>query len=696
MMPKRILVLLLLGILTISPLMSQSQKELIRSLDKKYSDWLDVVDYIITPLERKVFLSLNSNRERDALMELFWNQRDPTLGTPENEFKEEHMRRFQYANRYFRFGSPVPGWKTDRGRIHILLGPAVSVEEVITNGLHPVLIWDYFGNPENGLPTGFRVVFYKRSGSGQYRIYMPTIDGPQALLTTQSHTISPTDYQALYEAVKEYSTTVADVSLSLIPGEQRSGYSPSLQGAFLMSRIYDLPKRSINATYARNFMKYKGIVNVDVVTNYVNSRCEVLLTRDPVLRTHFLHFAFLPERLSVDFSPDRNQYYFNYELTVVLRRKGKSGDGKEAEVFKYTKNFPFYTTEADLNTRLSQGMVVADYMPVVPGEYTFSAVLQNSVNREITYFDRDIRVPASEEVPRLFGPVLSYRVEPVSDPDFGPFRVVDRLISIDPRGTFGMKEPLKLFFSVSRGGAQGALRARIKVANDQEHRAYAREYTATIPADKSFMNLTREIENPGNGEFTVTVILEGRSGTVLDSREIPLAISPLEQVVHPPVLAKRLSVQRAFMFDMMQATQYQHTDRPEAATRYFEAALKRKADFSPLIKAYAAFLLEVRRPQRLMEIIQPLKDRDEDAFEFHALRGKALYLQGDHVQAVQALLEANRLYDSDTSVLNALGAALANTGNIPEARNALEASLKLNPGQKQVKAQLDRLKGRKK
>ncbi len=661
-------------------------------LDQRYRQWLDLVEYIITPLEKKVFLSLKSDKERDALIDLFWKQRDPTVGTPENEFREEHLRRFNHANKYFKFGSPIPGWKTDRGRIYILLGPPVSEEEFITSGLHPVLIWDYFGNAENGLPTGFRVVFYKRSGYGQYRLYMPTVDGPQALLATQSHTIDPTNYQKLYETIKEYNATVAEASLSLIPGEQRHGYNPSLQSPMLISRIFDLPKTRVNATYARNFLNYKGIVDVDVVTNYVNSRNELTLLRDPVLNAHFLHFSIQPERLSVDFSDERDQYYFNYELTVVLR----SADDRNQELFKYSKDFPVYASQEDLNTRLSRGVVVADYFPVAPGEYTFSAVLQNSVNREISYFDRRVSVPSPEGgAPRLYGPILSYGIQPVTAPGFAAFQVGNRRISIDPESSIGMKEPVRLFFSVYRGQAQTPMKARIAVENDLEFRPYSRTYTVEVSADKPTWIHDMEIENPGNGAYKVRVVLLGAADEVLDTREARLSIAPRDQVFHPPLISKRLPPDRAFLFDMMLAAQYAESGRSAPARRHYEAALGLQPGFPPLIKAYAQFLLARRDPERLLEIIAPLQNDRQFVFDFHALRGKALHIQGNNVQAVQALLEANRLYDSDTSVLNALGAALANTGDKAEARKALEASLRLNPEQAEVKRLLQSLGKRK-
>lgn len=658
-------------------------------LDDRYRQWLDLVHYIITPIERKVFLSLNSDKERDALIDLFWKQRDPTKGTPENEFKLEHQKRFNYANQYFKFGSPIPGWKTDRGRIYILLGPPTSEEEVITNGLHPVLIWDYFGNPENGLPTAYQVVFYKRNGYGQYRLYLPTVDGPQALLTTDSHTTSSTDYEALYKKVKEYNTTVAEVSLSLIPGEKTNGYSPSLQAPLLLARIFDLPQRRINSTYARNFLNYKGIVDVNVVTNYVNSSNELTLLRDPILQTHFLHFAFRPERLSVDFSDERDRYYFNYELTVVLRTKGK----EDQEVFKYTKNFPVYATKDDLDTRLSRGVVIADYFPVAPGEYTLSAVLQNSVNREISYFDRNVTVPpVNPEAPRLYGPLLSHGVQPVGDPGFGAYRMVDRNVSIDPGNGFGMKDPINLVFSVFRGKSSIPMKVKIRVFNEQEYRPYSREYLVDVPAGKKDWIHGLEIENPGNGAYFVSLALVGAAEVVLDTRETRLEVAPREQVFHPPVVSKRLASDRTFLFDMMLADQYARTNRPGPAEKHYEAALAARPDFPPLIKSYAAFLLTAGKPGRLLEIIPPLRENRRYVFDYHALRGKALHIRGENFQAVEALLEANKLYDSDTSVLNALGAALANTGNREEARKALEASLKLNPEQPGVRRMLDSLK----
>jgi len=93
-----------------------------------YTKWLteDVV-YIIDDRERATFLSLRTDAERKDFIEKFWLRRDPTPGTPENEFKEEHYRRIAFANNHYA-SRTLFGWKTDRGRMYILFGPPEEIE----------------------------------------------------------------------------------------------------------------------------------------------------------------------------------------------------------------------------------------------------------------------------------------------------------------------------------------------------------------------------------------------------------------------------------------------------------------------------------------------------------------------------------------------------------------------------------------
>jgi GWxTD domain-containing protein len=96
-------------------------KALKQELGKSYKKWLsEDVAWIITDEERQAFKQLSNDEERDNFIEAFWQRRDPTPDTEENEFKEEHYRRIAYANEHYAAG--IPGWKTDRGHIYIVYG----------------------------------------------------------------------------------------------------------------------------------------------------------------------------------------------------------------------------------------------------------------------------------------------------------------------------------------------------------------------------------------------------------------------------------------------------------------------------------------------------------------------------------------------------------------------------------------------
>ncbi|HUZ04846.1 MAG TPA: GWxTD domain-containing protein, partial [Acidobacteriaceae bacterium] len=113
----------------------QQQKALKQELKGTYKTWLDQdVRWIITDQERKAFLGLSNDEERDNFIEQFWRRRNPDPESPDNSFREEHYRRIAYANEHFYAGEP--GWMTDRGHIYISFGPPDSIDDHPSGGLY--------------------------------------------------------------------------------------------------------------------------------------------------------------------------------------------------------------------------------------------------------------------------------------------------------------------------------------------------------------------------------------------------------------------------------------------------------------------------------------------------------------------------------------------------------------------------------
>jgi len=150
-------------------------------LKDAYKKWLNNdVPYIITREERKAFLALATDDERENFIENFWRRRDPNPDTEENEFREEYYERIAYANEHFASG--IPGWKTDRGRVYISWGKPDSIESHPSGGsydrpsyegggsttTYPFETWFY--RHLDNVGDGIELEFVDPTGTGEYRL----------------------------------------------------------------------------------------------------------------------------------------------------------------------------------------------------------------------------------------------------------------------------------------------------------------------------------------------------------------------------------------------------------------------------------------------------------------------------------------------------------------------------------------------
>jgi GWxTD domain-containing protein len=159
------------------------EQQLSKELGPAFGDWLgNEVPDIITEAERRAFLELSTNEEREQAIEIFWNRRNPHPESPENAFKEEHYRRLAYADEHFASG--IPGRKTDRGHIYILWGPTDEIESHPTGGIYerapgqgggssnayPWELWRYRHLEDVG--ENIEIEFIDPTNSGEYRLTM--------------------------------------------------------------------------------------------------------------------------------------------------------------------------------------------------------------------------------------------------------------------------------------------------------------------------------------------------------------------------------------------------------------------------------------------------------------------------------------------------------------------------------------------
>jgi GWxTD domain-containing protein len=96
-------------------------------LSSKYDDYgKGPVQWIMTKDEKVEWKKVANDADAQKFVYLFWARRDPTPGTPRNEFKESFDQRVAYADEHFAAGR-LRGSMTDPGRVIIVLGPATRM-----------------------------------------------------------------------------------------------------------------------------------------------------------------------------------------------------------------------------------------------------------------------------------------------------------------------------------------------------------------------------------------------------------------------------------------------------------------------------------------------------------------------------------------------------------------------------------------
>ena len=156
-------------------------KKFAKELSLNDSNWLlNEIPDIITEAERRAFLELGTEEEREQFREIFWRDRNPDPESPLNPVREEHYRRLAYADEHFASG--VPGRKTDRGHIYIIWGPPDEIDSHPTGGTYnrpieqgggststyPWELWRY--RHLEGIGENIEIEFVDSTGSGEYRL----------------------------------------------------------------------------------------------------------------------------------------------------------------------------------------------------------------------------------------------------------------------------------------------------------------------------------------------------------------------------------------------------------------------------------------------------------------------------------------------------------------------------------------------
>src|SRR5216684_5075294 len=362
----------------------------LKELGFEYKQWLtEDVTYIISPDERNAFLQLDTNEEREQFIEQFWLRRSSNPDLPENDFKEEHYRRIAYANEHYASG--IPGWKTDRGRMYIMWGPADEVESHPTGGTYdrpmeegggstttyPWETWRWRYLEDIG--ENIIIEFVDPSGSGEYHMTMDPGE-KDALLHVPGAGLSQMEAMGMSSKAERFSRSDGMTT------PRSMGGTPESMNEF--SRLELMSK--VNRPPAVKFKDLEAVVTSRIVRDQVhfNWRTDYLkVTNDTVL---------VPVTIQI---PNGQLSFTSKEgiHTAVLNVFGRISTltGRVVQTFEdsVTRDFPDSLYQQSLKLQ----SIYQKAVPLRPGLYRLDLVIKDVQSGNIGVVNSRLQVPRFDD-----------------------------------------------------------------------------------------------------------------------------------------------------------------------------------------------------------------------------------------------------------------------------------------------------------
>ena len=416
-----------------------------KELRGPFKRWLDEdVRYIITPEERKAFVQMATDEERENFIESFWMRRDPTPDSMENEYKEEHYRRIAYAND--RYASGIPGWKTDRGRIYIAYGPADEIESHPSGGqyqrpydegggftsTYPFEIWRY--RWIEGIGSDILLEFVDPTMTGEYRLTMDPSE-KDALLNVPGAGLTLSEQMGLTTKADRFRRTDGTRMGTPIGGAQSIRYN-QFERLQLYANIFKPPavkfkdlEAIVNSTIDYNTLSYDVDVHFVRVTNSsVLTGITVLLRNEDLL---FKEESGLHKAVANIFG----------RITTMTRRVQST----------FEETVSIQTTAERMHQEVGRSSVYNKSVPLAPGMYRLELVVKDLVGETMGTYRTALRVPEfDDEALATSSLIIADKIERVPIRSLGTGQFVIGSSKVRPRidDSFKRDEKMGIYMQI--------------------------------------------------------------------------------------------------------------------------------------------------------------------------------------------------------------------------------------------------------
>jgi GWxTD domain-containing protein len=660
-----------------------------KNLSPRYRHWInEEVNYIIESEERKQFLVLSSDAERENFIKLFWEARNPSPGSDVNEYREEHYRRLAYANQYFGNINAQDGWRTDRGHIYIVLGePKQKANYPESHNVRPLQIWFYEGaNP--ALPSHFYVVFYKRSIGEDYTLYSPYQDGPSRLVTGLE---GKNDQKNNLDIIKRsLGNEVARTAISLLPTEpvDLNDYSPSMQSDVLLSTIKGLADNPLTKeTLAQRRGNERVTTSIFLGANTAVIQPAVFRDNDGRMTVHYVISYARPEQGIVGLMPDKRTGYSLTLQTSVLTKDGKP-------IYVQNERLTGIVNESQAAMARSKRFGAESRVPLASGDYQIVATLTNDLNHQAVRERTEISVPDPARATWGLSKVLVFSPQPpVRDPGGSlPFSVSG--LRFVPKGvqqtSLHPGEPLRVLFQIWSKPSDPATREGHKVkvhyvygtmqAGQQTHQEDEEIDAANFDASGTMLTgrtLSTEGLAVGNYRLVITATDDTTQQKAYANLTFHVSgdseMTDLWTAYDAIADSKRGNAIDDYKRGLSAAAQ----GSSDAATSWFERALADDPQYIPALTRLVDLLAQTGRSKEIAALSAKVDMSHEMSQQTAIQMSQANARVGDYPQATKILEYEMGFQPPSSELLLALADVYQRQGNVAKAEDFKRQAAKL-------------------
>jgi GWxTD domain-containing protein len=665
-------------------------------LTPEHREWLEEeVVYIITNQEREIFVSLETVEERNRFIEAFWERRDPTPATRENEFHKEHYRRLDHANRVLGRESTRPGWRTDRGKFYIILGEPREIQRY--DGLNEVVsteIWFYQGDTKIGMPPRFNLLFFKENDIGEYQLYHPYGDGPEALLrggyqfrTEQNRAVDALEIVSIELARASLTVDLTEPVDSFLSASNTyrpiSPYvRPPMNVEAVIANIEESATRRVRTDALDAYLRYKDQVSAEYSFRFVPSRQYYAVLIGPE-DTPFVHYSIelAPENFSLEQNEDGTQFYTTLDVSLEIRDPA-------GNLIATSENSPFIElTRSQMEAISRSPIAYHDSFPLLPGDYRLSLVLKNRATKQFSAAEKELRIDPVPGSPAFGGVLLGYKRElGQAEPAHQVFQPGAEIIYPSVDASFTPEETLYVFAQSWKTTPEHRVRAALlrgetEVAGREV--ALAGQESGSILEEFPLVGME-------SGDYQLRLQLLDASSAVVAERTEPFSISPRTEISRSGFVVRH-SFNSAVpgLLALAKGQQYMGQGRlAEAESAFSDAVAAENPNLVMARWKLANVLLYSRRADEALKLLDPVAETYAQEPDVVETLGLAYYMKGEYQQAVSYLERSLTLRPPQYPLLNALADSLQSLGETQRAKELFERSLQLNPDQQAVKERL--------